>query len=302
MKHLLLALLLLCKFAAPADARQPGAGIWALQPPPKDGKGRIITEAMLKHPKVEGLVIRFHTYDVYNEKTGQFNWKWLDEQVNRARKTGDKFGLLLMGEDYAKPWLNPFAAKYNTVTKALGVKYPDCSAWFPGGSMSPPKSSEEPHWNNPMPAEAVAAFKKHVDVAVAAFPKASMLWPVSAKDKSGRIEQCAAYLAAFAPDRCMIGSNALKYVDLPPQTPPQWLDAEHNKRVVAYAKKFRMGMEFELISPMASNHPSRSSFPRAGTRDINRCLSQAENLAARAGMKCSDIHVRIYPDDLVKVK
>jgi hypothetical protein len=294
---LLVAALALC--CAPALGAQPAAGIFALQQPPKNGQLRIITEQQLRLPAIAGVIIRLHCADVL-KANGKLDFTWLDGQVNRARKTGKKFGLLLMGEDVAKPWLNPYSGKYNRMTQSLGARYPDCVAWFPGGSISPPGSSEEPHWSNPMPAECVPAFKNHVDFAVQAFPNASLLWPISAKDRSGRIQQCAAYLATKAPDRAMIGHNALKLKDLPPQTPTQWLDAPHNRLVVDLAKKHRMGLEFEMIGPTASNHPQRSSFPRAGTRNINDCIGQAKKLAERAGVDWGDVHVRVYPDDLAK--
>jgi len=294
---LLMAALGLLLFAGVAKGAQPAAGLFALQQPPQpNGKLRFITEAELRLPAIDGVIIRLHCADVL--KDGKFTWTFLDAQVNRARKTGKKFGLLLMGEDVAKPWLNPFAAKYNRVTAALGARYPDCVAWFPGGSISPPGSSEEPHWPNPMPAECVPAFKRQVDVAVAAFPRASLLWPISAKDKSGRVQQCAGYLAAMAPGRAMIGHNALKLKDKPPQTPAQWLTAPQNKLVLSLAKAHRTGVEFEMVSPTVENHKG-SSFPRCGTRNINECIGQAKKLAEMAGG--AELHVRIYPGDLSKV-
>lgn len=276
---------------------QPAAGLFALQQPPQpNGTLRIVTEAELRLPAIDGVIIRLHCADVLDKK-GNLNFTWLDGQVSRVRKTGKKFGLLLMGEDVAKPWLNPFAAKYNRVTQALGNRYPDCVAWFPGGSISPPRSSEEPHWSNPMPAECVPAFKRQVDVAVAAFPRASILWPISAKDKSGRVQQCAGYLAAMAPGRTMIGHNALKLKDKPPQTAAQWLTAPHNKLAVSLAKAHRTGVEFEMVDDTRKNHKG-SSFPRCGTRNINECIAQAKKLAQLAGT--TDLHVRIYPGDLPK--
>ena len=284
-------------FVGEAIAAQPAAGLFALQQPPQaNGSLRIITEQQLRLPAIDGVIIRLHCADVL--KGGKYDWTFLDAQVNRARKTGKKFGILLMGEDVAKPWLNPFADKYNRVTSAIGARYPDCVAWFPGGSISPPGSSEEPHWSNPMPAECVPAFKRQVDVSVSAFPKASILWPISAKDRSGRIQECAAYLASKAKGRAMIGHNALKLKGPPPQTPAQWLDASHNKLVVNLAKKHGTAVEFEMVSPTAENLKG-SSFPRAGTRNINDCIGQAKELAKRAG--ASDLHVRVYPDDVAKV-
>lgn len=289
-------------FAGLALAAQPAAGVFALQQPPQpNGSLRIITEQQLRLPAIDGMIIRMHIKDVLKTPKGKpeyVDFAWLDGQVARARKTGKKFGLLLMSDGASKPWLDPFASRFNRVTKELGARYPDCVSWFPGGAISPPGSSEEPHWKNPMPAECVPAFKRQVDVAVAAFPQASILWPISAKDRSGRIQECAAYLATKAKGRAMIGHNALKLKGPPPQTPAQWLDASHNKLVVSLAKKHGTAVEFEMVSPTAENLKG-SSFPRAGTRNINDCIGQAKELAKRAG--ASDLHVRVYPDDLAKV-
>lgn len=297
----LVALVWACLVGA-ALAAQPAAGLFALQQPPQpNGSLRIITEQQLRLPAIDGVIIRLHCKDVLkvNKKTGAetFDFAWLDGQVARVRKTGKKFGLLLMSDGVAKPWQNPFADRFNRVTKELGARYPDCVAWFPGGAISPPGSSEEPHWRNPMPAECVPAFKRQVDVAVAAFPRASLLWPISAKDRSGRVEQCAAYLAAVARGRAMLGHNALKLKDKPPQTPAQWLQVPHNKLATDLAIWHGTGVEFEMVSPTVENHKG-TNIPRAGTRNINECIAQAKKLAAMAGT--TDLHVRIYPDDLAK--
>lgn len=283
------------------------AGVWALQQPPKITNGvyklREITPKQLALPMIDGLVIRIHCVDVYDKvKKAYTNWKWLDDQVQKARDAKVKYGILLMGEDESKPWLNPFADKYNHVTNAIGSRYRDCSAWFPGGSIAPNGSSEEPHWNNPMPKECVLVFEKQVDIAVVSFvPACSMLWPVSAKDKSGRIKQCAAYLATKAAGRAMIGHNALKLKDVPPQTPMQWLTAPQNVLASNLAHQYSMGMEFEMVSPTIENHPSKPGFPRPGTRDINECIGQAYRVAGQAGVMAKDVHIRVYPDDLGSV-
>jgi hypothetical protein len=280
-------------------------GVWALQPPPdRKGKGRIITEAMLRLPAVRGITIRFHSYNIL-QPNGSLDWKWLDAQVTRARRTGRKYSLLQMGEDQKSPWLNPFASAFQRVAEGCALRYRDCAGWHVGGVASPPGSSEEPHWKNPMPKQAAHAYDRHMDWAWHAFsPTTMIVLPLSAKDKSGAMDLVFGSLGSYVgnPKRALLCHHALKLKDSPAQSPANWLKASHNRLLVQQVNDFELCMGFELISPMASNHPTHFNFPRAGTRDINLVLSSAYLLGAECEIAREDVHVRVYPDDLDNIR
>lgn len=259
--------------------RQP-FGLFALKP---GEKNRNISEAQLRLPKVAGLTIRFRPADIAS------NWTYLDSQVNLARKTGDKYTLLCMSGAAAQPWTDANVQQFVRIINACGDRYQDCDGWHVTG-CTPRGISEELHWSNPMSVGVLNANKKLTAASAKAFPGCVLLQAISAKDRSGRMQDLIDYGVKVAPGRYLVKHNALKCIEI---------DARHNQLVVDAAKNKGTLMGFEMVG---GTRETLNGKPRTGSRDIMDSVNQAYELARRANYPPENLYIAIYMPDLSELR
>lgn len=255
-------------------ALQPGND-QALIPLAQRGSTRI-TEAELR--QVEGLTIRLRPQWI--SKAGKWDHAVTDACVATCRKLGKKYTILLMGGGD-----NPTSAAsltfYEAAWKELGRRYaadPLCFAVHP--SVPPKGHSEELFWGRPMPAAAMAANKRMISVAAAAFPKQQILIAGSANDPAA-MRELIRHGVAVAPGRFIYKINSLSAKT----TTSGWAGTD----LIVEAAKAGAGIGFEMLDASTA-----SRF--GGT--WSQAMAKKAALEKRAGKQTS--YLAVYRGDLGK--
>lgn len=259
-------------------------GYFALQPGSEDvrpaNSGRRISEAELRLAKVAGLTIRFRPQWV--SVNGRWDWSFVDSCVQRCERTGDRFTLLLMGGGQ-NPTSEQSLIFYEQAAQQLAARYenhPLCAGPHITG-CSNPGTSEELHWDRPMPAAVIAANKRLIDAWCSAFDKHICLLAVSGKDPAA-MRQLIDYAQAKHPGRVLIKHNSLKQSTL--------LSASHNQLIV-YAGKKGMPVGFEMVGPAGD-------VQRFGPGGIMAGVNKGKELLRSAGLDPEKAYYAIYGPDL----
>lgn len=267
----------------PTTARKP-FGYFALQPGSEDvrpaNSGRRISEADLRRPLVAGLTIRFRPQWI--SVNGRWDFSFVDSCVQRCERTGDAFTLLLMGGG-SNPTSESNISFYEQAAKQLAERYerhPLCAGTHITG-CSNPGTSEELHWDRPMPAAAIAANKRLIDAWCNSFDKHVCLLAVSGKDAAA-MRQLIDYAQAKHPGRVLIKHNSLKQSTS--------LSAAHNQLIV-YAGKKGMPVGFEMVGPAGDAQ-------RFGPGGIMAGVNKGKELLRGAGLDPEKAYYAIYPPDL----
>jgi hypothetical protein len=291
------AALIVAKPDTPTPPDQPSAkppyGYFALQPgahaPPGDlspPKGtRLVSEADLRRGLVAGLTIRFRP--TWISVNGRWDFSFVDSCVQRCERTGDRFTLLLMGGG-SNPTAESNLNFYEQAAQQLANRYenhPLCAGAHITG-CSNPGTSEELHWERPMPAAAIAANKRLIDAWCKSFDKHVCLLAVSGKDPAA-MKQIIDYAQAWHPGQVLIKHNSLKSSTS--------LSAEHNQLIV-YAGKKGMPVGFEMVGPAGD-------VARFGPGGIMAGVNKGKELLRGAGLDPEKAYYAIYPPaDLVGLR
>jgi hypothetical protein len=187
------------------------AEVFALQPGNDQAKIPLgqrgstrITEAELR--LVDGNTIRIRPQWI--SKNGRWDFSFPDSCVATCRKLNKKYTLLLMG-GASNPTSTASLTFYDAAWKELGRRYasdPLCVGVHPG--VPPAGHSEELFWGRPMPTHAMAANKRMISVAVAAFPRQMIIIAGSANDPAA-MRELIRYGVAIAPGRFVYKINSL---------------------------------------------------------------------------------------------
>lgn len=268
-------------------------GIFILKP---GESNRSVSEDLISLPQIDGYSIRFRPTDLASNLNQALHWRHVDEEIEKCERQNKRFTLLCMSGGTNEPWLPANLAVYLRIIKEAGEQYsnhPLCVGWHITGCTPGPNlggSSEELHWPNGKFDDKVLQACKQLTLASAqAFPNCTILQAISAKDRSGRMQQLIAYGKDVAPGRYLVKHNALKSIEI---------DARHNQLVIAAGTDPDIQIGWEMVSPTAETMNGK---PRAGTRDINDCLRQAATMAKRAGEDPKNAYVAIYQGDATSV-
>jgi hypothetical protein len=255
---------------------------FALQPgghaPPEDLSepkgGRLISEAQLRLPLIDGLTIRFRHF-----------WDWepfVAANVAKCERTGDKFTLLPMGGITATPWDPSNISRYESIYVKLGAKYrahPRLAGVHVCGASNP-GTSEELHWKPSDNRAYIGANKKLIDIVNREFPNAIKILAVGGGDPAG-MNELIDYGLLKCPGKFLVKHNSLKQSTT--------LTATHNV-LVANAGKRGAKVGFEMVSD--------SSEGRFGPGGIMAGVNMGRTLLKNAGLNPDNAYYAIYPGDL----
>jgi hypothetical protein len=259
---------------------------FALQPgghaPPEDLSepkgGRLISEAQLRLPLVDGLTIRFRHF-----------WAWeafVAANVAKCERTGDKFTLLPMGGITATPWDQSNINLYESIYVKLGAKYrthPKLAGVHVSGGSNP-STSEELHWKPSDNRAYITANKKLIDIVNREFPNAIKILAVGGGDPAG-MNELIDYGLLKCPGKFLVKHNSLKASTT--------LTASHNV-LVANAGKRGAKVGFEMVGD--------SNESRFGPGGIMAGVNMGKTLLKNAGLNPDDAYYAIYPGDLGGLK
>jgi hypothetical protein len=253
----------------------------------------LVSDASLRLPKVEFLTIRFRQHWIAPTATKR-DWSYVDSQVNRCRRLGEPYKLLMMtGGNCPKwiggPWLNGAPIPWSTQNVAAQTKLivdcgnrygadPLCRGWHvTGGTRG--STSEELHpdaqWNND--AGMLAAYMQWTDVSCNVFPTQTIFQAISVQGRAKNyVPKLIAYGINRAPGRYAVKHNALKYKT-------KW--ADHDLLVIDSAKRGAL-MAFEFVQPQGNPNPA---------------IETARRAAKAAGIK-EVVTVDTYPGDLGAIR
>jgi hypothetical protein len=308
-RKLLLAVLVACccgvaggDEAAPA-IRSP-RGYFALQPGDpvvlQAGSKRLMSDEQLKLPQVAGLTIRAR-WAWLHPGDGQFDFSFLDAQVERCGRIGKRYKLLVMtgancspewiGGAWHRgapvPWSPELAKHYGELVAELGEKYAGdpllagvhiTGPTFPSAEMHPAPGIEGVAGYSD--AAMIAAWSAAIDAYAAAFPETACILSISVKPPAVRyLEQVVEHGKKSLGKRFTLEHNALKSSTHP--------NAPHHVYIASQAKLgVRVG--FEMVCA-AANNPGRF-----GSRDIMDGIAR--------GKAAGGVYFDIYPPDLAGLR
>lgn len=135
---------------------------------------RLITDAELRLPGIEGLTIRYRRH---------WNLSFIEECVNRCRRLNKFYTLLVVGGEVKDPTTTSHLSALEKLIANLGAKYSkDDLCWGVHCGLPPYDHSEELFWGRPMPVKAVNANRRMMSAWGAAFPTQAKLLAGSAND------------------------------------------------------------------------------------------------------------------------
>lgn len=259
--------------------------IFALQPGHPDvlkpNSSRLVSDAQLRLPQVKGLTIRFRR-----------DWplSFVESQVERCRKIGKPYTLLLMSGDIAEPWRAPTVASYRMHSIRLsklfaddplcwGVHVTGCTPGPPSGKTN--GTSEELHWK-PMTDVVQKANRQLFLAWSAGFPLQNLLWAISIKCPVECRELIDFAIANRSAKRVLIKHNAA--------SAKMNVEAAHNDLLVyADSKGARIGFEMLCETQSAKGRKRFGGTLRQG-------LAKIGAVAKRAGSEVD--YLAVYPPDL----
>jgi hypothetical protein len=255
---------------------------------------RTYSEADLRLKAFSGATLRFQRGWLYDAK-GLFSPGFIDQQLKIHEKVGKWISLLPMSGDSQQPWGQANLDKYYRLIEDCAKRYNGhdlVRGWHITG-CTPPGTSEELHWDNGKFSDQIVTACEFLTFhAGEHFVNCDLLQAISGKDRQGQIDKVVKYGAQLFPGRYLIKNNNAKAVQI---------DAFHNKRVIAFAKKYKTRYGSE---------PAGSYFyesGRMGVGDVNAMINQSREMARRAGTDPDEAYIAVYwPDrknvNLSKIK
>jgi len=251
--------ILSCAYAN-AEPRQP-SGYFVIQ----SVAAQNVSDAKLASPKWTGIVLR-DTWAHVAPTSTTMDWKFLDEQVARARRLKKKYVLGILTGNNAPSWLNvpryqsaPYPwdqimlKAHGQMVAELGQRYgsdPDLVGVHISGPTRGPKGSlemylargltEQPGYSE---ARVVGAWKKCIDQYAIAFPDCALISKggVAPGRGSAAISQAVFdYLFATYPDRANVSHSALK---------ASTQEAALHHRIVVEMSRRGCRVGFEMVGP-----------------------------------------------------
>jgi hypothetical protein len=288
--------------AAPA-IRSP-RGYFALQPGDpavlQRGSKRIISDEQLKLPQVAGLTIRAR-WAWLHPGDGQFDLAFLDTHVERCRKLGKPYKILVMtGAESSPewiggawhrgapvPWSPELAKHYGALVAELGRKYAGdpllvgvhiTGPTFPSAEMHPAPGIESVAGYSD--AAMIAAWSAAIDAYAAAFPETACILSISVKPPAVRyLAQVVEHGKKALGKRFTLEHNALKASTHP--------NAPHHVFIESQAKLgVRVGFEMVCAAGNAAG--------RFGSRDVMDGIAR--------GKAAGGVYFDVYPPDLAGLR
>lgn len=285
--------------ADPREIRAP-VGYFALQPGDpavqRPNSNRQITAAQLELPAVAGLTIRAR-WAWLHSAAGEYDFTFLDGQVERCRKLGKPYKLLVMtgtnsspewigGEWYRGapvPWSPELKKFYGELVAELGQRYAAdpllvgvhiTGPTFPSAEMHPAPGIETLAGYSDQ--KMLDAWVAAVDVYAAAFPGNASILSISVRRPANRyLAKTIEYGRKKLGNRFTLQHNALK-------AGTQLLAPHH--RVIAEQHRQGVRVGFEMVCGAADN-PARF-----GSDDVMEGID--------VGKKAGGTYFDVYPADL----
>lgn len=257
-------------------------------------ENRTYSETDLRNKAFSGGTLRLRIGWLYDGK-GLFSPGFIDKQLKVHEKVKKPMTLLCMSGDAQQPWARSNVDRYRKLIEDCGKRYNNhdlISAWHVSG-CTPPGTSEELHWNNgSFTDEIVEACNELTECSAFNFTECDIIQAISGKDRKGQIDKVVAYGAVVALGRYRIKNNNAKAIEI---------DAFHNKRVIAFCKKYDIHYGSE---PAGSYYYEKS---RMGRGTVNDMINQSREMARRANTDPNEAYIAVYwPDrnnvDLKKIK
>jgi hypothetical protein len=298
-----------CTAAAQAQDRQQTSvhaprGYYALQPGDpavlSSGSKRLVSDEQLQLPQVAGLTIRARWAWVHPSE-GNFDFAFIDSQVERCRRLGKQYKLLVMtGAECSPkwiggawhrrapaPWSPELAKHYGALVAELGKRYAGdpllagvhiTGPTFPSAEMHPAPGIENVAGYSA--GVMINAWAASIDAYAAAFPETACILSISVRPPTVQyLGQVVEHGRTTLGTRFTLEHNALKA-----STHPL---APHHVFIASQAKLgVRVG--FEMVCA-AANNPGRF-----GSRDVMAGIA----LGASAG----GVYFDVYPPDLAALR
>ncbi len=305
----LLLLLLLLPVPQRTHAQQPEStplhplsGYFALQPgdPAVLAGKRLITDKQLTLPHVAGLTIRAR-WAWLHTGADAFDFSFLEEHVERCRKVGKPYKILVMtGAGCSPPWIGgawhrgapvpwspELAEHYGALVAELGKKYAldpllvgvhITGPTFPSAEMHPAPGIESAAGYS---AGAMAkAWASSIDAYGNAFPETACILSISVKPPAlGYLGDVTTHGKQALGERLTLQHNALKATTNP--------HAPHHAFIASEAKA-RVRVGFEMVCAAANNTR------RFGSRDVMDGIA--------AGKAAGGVYFDVYPPDLASLR
>jgi hypothetical protein len=302
-KRALIAVFMLVDLAKPGFGAEPeGASEHSLRQPTgffvmQQVDRQNVSDAKLASPKLTGIVIR-QRWSAVEPTANSYDWKFIDEQVARAKRFGKKYILAIYTGDNDPTWLNvplylgaPYPwdttmlAAHGKMVEQLGKRFAldhDLVGVEIGGPTRAPSGSLEMHLATGLTyqrgyseAAMIAAWKHCIDQYAAAFPQCALISDggVAPGGRKATITQAVLdYLLAKCGDRANFSHCALKA-----NTPE---DALHHAITVNMGKRGgRIG--FEMIGPSVGGANGENGAVRRFGGDFRQALQIAERAHAK---------------------
>nr|MBA3484428.1 beta-galactosidase [Pirellulales bacterium] len=260
----------------------------------------IISDEQLKLPQVAGLTIRAR-WAWLHPGDGQFDLAFLDTHVERCRRLGKRYKILIMtgancspewiGGAWHRgapvPWSPELAKHYGALVAELGKKYGGdpllagvhiTGPTFPSAEMHPAPGIESVAGYSD--AAMIAAWSAAIDAYAAAFPETACILSISVRPPAVRyLAQVVEYGNAKLGKRFTLEHNALKSSTHP--------NAPHHVFIASQAKLgVRVG--FEMVCA-AANAPGRF-----GSREVMDGIAR--------GKAAGGVYFDVYPPDLKSLR
>lgn len=262
---------------SPGPAPTPVAncfGYFALQPVNDTGR---IKEADLRQPNVVGLTIRFK-----QNADGSVDFAYVDSRLQLARKTGDKYTLLMIGGG-ANPLDAAVLASRKAAAQALGARYASDTLCVGVHVAVPPQGhSEELFWGKPTPAAAMQANKDSIDYWTAAFPSQMKILAGSANDIAG-MQSLILYGVQKTGGKFLYKMNALSE-----KVPTNW----DGMTIIRWAIDHGAQGGFEMLCGASANGGDPTRF---GSSNVMDGIAKGVQVT---GKPVSGLYLAIYPPDL----
>lgn len=286
--------------AGDAEALRSPVGYFALQPGDpavqKPGSNRQISTAQLQLPQVAGLTIRAR-WAWLHAGEGKFDFSFLDAQIERCRKLGKPYKLLVMtgansapewiGGDWYRgapvPWSPELSTRYGELVAELGRHYAKdpllvgvhiTGPTFPSAEMHPAPGIESVKGYSDQ--KMLDAWAGAIDQYAAAFPNNACILSISVRRPANRyLSKTIDHGRATLGERMTLEHNALK-------AGTQLLAPHH--RVIAEQHQRGVRVGFEMVSA-AANNPARFGSP-----DVMD--------GVKIGKAAGGTYFDIYPPDL----
>jgi hypothetical protein len=256
-----------------------------------------VSDAKLASPKWAGIVLR-ERWSTLEPAENSYDWKFIDDQIARAKRLSKKYILAIYTGDNDPTWLGvplyltapyPWDAKMlaaqGKMVEQLGNRYakdPDLVGVEIGGPTRGPSGSLEMHLAMGLTLQSgyseetmIASWKQCIDQYAAAFPQCALISDggVAPGGRRATITQAVFdYLFSNYRDRANFSHCALKA-----NTPE---DAPHHRVVVDMGKRGgRIG--FEMIGPSVGGANGENGSVRRFGGDFGQSLKLAEKAHAK---------------------